>query len=151
MYAKFFLVSALIGYAAAACNSGAFQSKCGKYGEMMQQISSSQGQPDISKLCCILNEQVSCIEGLGCGDAMSQVLTPAKAQIAQLCQNQAYVKGCSEAGGAPSGGAPSGGAPAPEAESEAEATEAPESASIMSSLPSLCLIIISTLLLKFYN
>jgi len=137
MFAKLFLVSAFIGYAAAACNPNDFQAKCGKYGAMMQEMSQNQ-QPDIAKMCCILNEQVTCINSLGCGDAMSQILTPAKAQIARMCGGQTYTPGCADD-------------MAPEAESEAEsgAPEKPDSGALSSAVPSLSLLLSLTALLRF--
>merc|ERR1719427_1231418 len=53
----------------------------------------------MNQMCCLVNEQIACIKRLGCGQIMSSVLRPAKAQISQMCPNYQYVEGCSEAGG----------------------------------------------------
>jgi len=145
MFAKLLLVSAFIGYAAAACSMGGFQKKCMKYTEAMQSASQS-AQPDITRMCCVVNELVTCTDEQGCNKEMDATITPAKGQMARMCGNFKYVKGCfDKAPAAPAGPAATPRKPAA-TEAPAAATDAPASA--MSALPSLSLIIITTLLLR---
>jgi len=136
MFAKFLLVSVFIGYAAAACNQADFQSKCGKYGGEVQKLAAAQDMSKMNEMCCVLNEQVSCINDLGCGDALKQMITPAKAQIARMCGSYQYTKGCF--------------APAPAAEPAATTTD-PGSGALSTAVPSLSLLLSITALLRAYN
>merc|ERR1711972_814496 len=106
---------------------------------------SKSDSPDFNKLCCILSEQVHCIENLCDGDvadALQNVLKPAKGQLSQMCGSYKYTPGCSEEGGKAE--------PEGEGESESEPEgKSDESSAFNSVVPSFILMVLTAALLRF--
>jgi len=99
MFIKIAITLLLVGYAAAACNMQTMQAKCGKFLTMIKEVAEAK-KTDIDKLCCLVYEQVSCIEDLSgdCGDnpQIVQILSGAQSQIKGICGSYEHKKGCLE-------------------------------------------------------
>jgi len=91
MLAKLVVIAALIALACAGC--GDVESKCGKFQKKMKELAES-GSGSKDEMCCILNEQVTCVTSQDCAQ-VDQILAPAKAQIQALCGSYSYTEGCS--------------------------------------------------------
>merc|ERR1719309_1200527 len=48
-------------------------------------------------MCCLINEMVTCVDNIGCGAMMTDVLTPLKGQLSSICGDYSYTEGCSAA------------------------------------------------------
>merc|ERR1719309_149554 len=46
-------------------------------------------------MCCLINEMVTCVDNIGCGAMMTDVLTPLKGQLSSICGDYSYTEGCS--------------------------------------------------------
>jgi len=100
MFIKVALTLLFVGSACASCDFAALQSTCSKHQSEMQKMAGNQ-QPtkeEMNKMCCYLNEQVSCYKSAAdCSESpqLKRVIQPMEGQVQSMCPNYSYEEGCS--------------------------------------------------------
>jgi hypothetical protein len=87
MLLKIAITLLFVGYASAVC--------CQEYNKKLATLAkaAAQGSGDVNEMCCVLNEQVTCIKKNKDCNA-EQLLASAETQIKTICSTYTYEVGC---------------------------------------------------------